>query len=454
MQIRNSIVNSAALLWLIASLQTSPGRTQQTGTPPPYLQFERLAKAGQSDQALGVGKQLLEDLVSKYPQNKGLRKVQKRLDAAADLKALIIRGLKCEQQKVLAKIVGLDMPSQSSSQHTPQEHPAPLLAPAEHLYRANMQLFNGQPQLDAISPAESKFARRYYDLRMQDSIEQVTKATTQTTLSPGESCGPSFYALVLPLLYLPEGDVRWQSLNRLFALADSSDLEAMSQFCLLRVDRPAAARAIASYQAEAEGNDFLLLDWSIEASRKCVDNQRPDLAEALLRTAIPALNDENTIVKLRLMIAQGYSRCRDHERAAEHCKQAAHDFPDSPLYARLICSYFEYLARQSKPSHILSQIDSALNEPRCRPNAAELLYLKWWALRKRHRYDQARKVADRLTAEHPDNECVAPVLLAEATDCLSNHRYDRCRKLLRQIMTKFPKTDSAQQAQKVILNLP
>jgi hypothetical protein len=199
-----------------------------------------LAKTGQSDQALAVGKQLFENLLSKYPQNKGLRKVQKRLDAAADLKALIIRGLKSEQQKALAKIVGLDMPSQSSSQHTPQEHPAPLLAPAEHLYRANMQLFTGQPQLDAISPAESKFARRYYDLRMQDSIEQVIKATTQITLSPGESCGPPFYALVLPLLYLPEADVRCQSLNRLFALAHSSDLEAMSQFCLLRVDRPPA----------------------------------------------------------------------------------------------------------------------------------------------------------------------------------------------------------------------
>jgi hypothetical protein len=331
-----------------------------------------LAKTGQSDQALAVGKQLFENLLSKYPQNKGLRKVQKRLDAAADLKALIIRGLKSEQQKALAKIVGLDMPSQSSSQHTPQEHPAPLLAPAEHLYRANMQLFTGQPQLDAISPAESKFARRYYDLRMQDSIEQVIKATTQITLSPGESCGPPFYALVLPLLYLPEADVRCQSLNRLFALAHSSDLEAMSQFCLLRVDRPAAARAIASYHAKTKGNEFHLLDWSIEASRKCVDNQRPDLAEALLAAAIAALNDESTIVELRLMIAQGYGRCHDHERAAELCKQAAHDFPDSPLYGRLICSYFEYLARQSKPSQILSQIDSALNEPRCRPNAAEL----------------------------------------------------------------------------------
>jgi len=78
----------------------------------------------------------------------------------------------------------------------------------------------------------------------------------------------------------------------------------------------------------------------------------------------------------------------------------------------------------------------------------QLLYLKWWSLRKTKHQTVAAAISKKLIETYPFNPCIAPVLLAEATDALSNQKYKHCRKLLTQLIKSFPQTDSAAQAKK------
>lgn len=233
----------------------------------------------------------------------------------------------------------------------------------------------------------------------------------------------------------------------------SDNFDAMSDFCLLRVERPKTAVAIAKYKTQSEGQSFSLVDWSLSASTRCVENHRPDLAEKLLSAAINDINDRAKIVELRLKIAENYGECGENARAVKECRQIAEAFPDNLLYGKVMSSYFAYLARQSKVQEILAEIDSALGSPQCQRYLPQLVYLKWWALRKTNQQILANKIGEQLIKDYGSNLCIAPVLLAHATDALSNQRYDQCRKLLVQLTRNFPRTNSANQARKILSRL-
>jgi hypothetical protein len=203
----------------------------------------------------------------------------------------------------------------------------------------------------------------------------------------------------------------------------------------------------------SQGKSFSLVDWALAVSTKCFENHRPDLAEKLLTTTIDALGDKEKVVELRLKIAECYGKCGDNVAAAKRCKQIVEDFPDSLLYGKVMSSYFAYLARQLKAEEILAEIDSVLESPSCQRYLSQLIYLKWWALRKTNQQILAKKIGEQLIEDHERNPHIAPVLLAHATDALSNQQYEKCRQLLVQLTKNFPKTNSAKQAKKILVRL-
>ena len=115
--------------------------------------------------------------------------------------------------------------------------------------------------------------------------------------------------------------------------------------------------------------------------------------------------------------------------------------------------YFTYLAKQFKAEAILQEIDPILETPQCQSYMPQLMYLKWWALRKTNQPILANKIGEELIEDYRNNQCIAPVLLASATDALSNQHYDHCQKLLQQLTRNFPQTNSADQARKILSSL-
>lgn len=418
-----------------------------------YVEFEQLVHSKQKAKVIEAGRVLFESLVSKYPENTSFQVLQRRLEVAEELTEIITKSLESKQKKALSDITDLDILPAFPSVSVNEENSNYSLPPAEQLYLVNLPSFSDELTFQEILPWESKFLQQYYDLRMQNCIETVINTTTQVKITSPGSSGLSYYGFVLPLLYRPEEAPGWNTPEFFLDMLNSDSLDAMSDFCLLRVGRPKTAAAIAKYKAKSEGRKFSPVDWSLIASSKCVKNHRPDIAERLLQTAIENVSDVDNIVQLRLKIAKNYSTCGDNANAAEKSKQIAADFPESPLYGKVISSYFAYLARQSKAQEILTEIDRVLEKPQSQKYLPQLMYLKWWALRKTNQRIPANKVGEQLIEDYGNNPFVAPVLLAQATDALSNQHYDQCRKLLVQLTQNFPQTSSANQARKILRRL-
>ncbi len=418
-----------------------------------YLEFEQLVQTMQNSKAIENGRVLFERIVSKYPDNNSLHDLQERLKVARYLAELICRGLKSRQKKSIENVISLEMELELPSIGMKEKEPGYLLAPAEQLYWTHFELFSRKLDIQGVSAADLKFLRGYYCLRMQSWIREVATVVTKVIITNPEFSDLSYYSFVLPLLYICDEENDWKELEFLFALVDSDILDAISDFCLLRVDRPRVSCEIAKYKAKSQNKSFSSVDWALAASTKCVENHRLDLAEKILYKAIDSLGDKDKIVEIRLKIAEYYGKCDDNITAAKRCKQIAGDFPDSILYGKVMSSYFAYLARQLKAKEILAEIDSVLESPSCQGHLSQLMYLKWWALRKTNQQSLARKIGEQLIEDHEKNHHIAPVLLAHATDALSNQQYEECRKLLVRLTKNFPETSSAKQALKILERL-
>ncbi|MDH4241152.1 MAG: hypothetical protein OEW48_16460 [Phycisphaerae bacterium] len=418
-----------------------------------YLEFEKLVQTRQNSKAIETGHGLFERLVSKYPENASLHDLQRRLKVAQDIVELISKGLKSRQKKSIEDIIGLDKRLDLPSVGTNEEVHGYLLVPAEQLYWTHLESFSHELNIQGVSATESIFLWGYYCLRMQSWIKEVAINITRVIVTNPDSSDLSYYSFVLPLLYICEEESGWKKLEFLFALVDSGNLDTISDFCLLRVDRPSVAFAIAKYKAISQGKSFSSVDWALAESTKCFENHRMNIAEKILNAAIDALSDKDKIVEMRLKIAEYYGKSGDNLAAAKRCKQIAGDFPDSLLYGKVMSSYFAYLARQLKAEEILAEIDSVLESPSCQRYLSQLLYLKWWALRKTNQQVLAKKIGEQLIEDHERDPHIAPVLLAHATDALSNQQYEKCRQLLVHLTKNFPKTNSAKQAQEILVRL-
>ncbi|MFC1677135.1 hypothetical protein ACFL3G_08755 [Planctomycetota bacterium] len=413
-----------------------------------YLIFEQLLEQGPTAKAIEIGEDLFTALISKYPENKGLSDLKKKIEVAENITKLIITDFKSKQKKTLVDIGGLDIFSKSTAVRKNKEQATALVPTPERLYWSNIQYFQSESNFEGLRHREAGFLYKYYDLRMKTWIGQIIGITNQVIITNPESSDLYQYSFILPLLYKSEGDRAWEREDFLAAITEYDNFESIADFCLLRLERPRTAIAIAKFMTK---NSFI--DWCAAASERCTQNNRPDTAEILLRKAIEKINDETREVELRLKIAKNYGDCGDSTMAVEECKQIASEFPQAELYGKVISSYFSYLAKEAKAEKILSEIDAVLEKPQCENYRAQLLYLKWWALHKRAQVDAAYKIGEKLIKDYGANACIAPILLAHATDALSNQDYKRCEDLLIRLTENFPETNSAQQAQKILSSL-
>jgi len=414
---------------------------------PEYERFMQMVDDGKRAQTLELGDSLFKVLLEQMPENPTLALLMQRLSVAEQISVLVMSGVRPSQPKLLEGIPGMEDLGLPPPVHEDRATRTSLLPPAQTLYWTHLSAFTGELALDDLPMRQATFLGRYYDLQMQDSIMKIAR---QIVVVDPNSSENACYAWVLPLLYLCGRDNAWDQIESFLALFSSNQFDVLWWFSLLQAERPDASARIARFQAKMTGKDFSLAVWAFDAADACVANHRPDLARKLLHMAIDDTRDQAKIAELRLKIAEGYARCGDYAAAARTCRQIADDLPDAPYYGRTMATYFGYLAREAKADQIATETEPALRDVRCKHYLPQILYLRWWALCKVNRQDEAVRVAQRLMEQYPSNPCVAPVLLERATDALARQQYDQCSELLTKLRKDFPGTESAKRAEEIL----
>lgn len=417
---------------------------------PRYEQFIQMAEEGRRAEALELGDRLFNALRAEEPDDETLALLAKRFDAATRIGTLVAGGVRSSQTKLLEGVVSLDDLGLAPPVPKGGGAPVTFLPPAREVYWTSLRAFTSEPASDGLSTQQTAFCCRYYDLRMQDSIMEIGRQVTVIDPNLSEN---ACYAVVLPLLYLHGRDNALDQVESLLALFSPNQLDVLWRFSLLQAERPLASAQIARYQAKTAGKEFSLAMWALAAADACAANRRPDLAEKPVRIAIGDVKDRDAVAALRLKIAEGYARCGDYTTAARMCRQIADDLPDTRLYGKVKTIYFGYLARDTGAEQIITETESALRDARCVPYLTQILYLRWWALCKVNRQDEAAPIAQRLIEQDPDNPCVARVLLERATSALADQQYDKCHELLTRLTEDFPATESARRAREILTHL-
>lgn len=441
------LIRLLVLPTLLASLMV--GCSPKEDADPRYQEFTRLANEGRVAEALELGDRLFAAMAAEGPTDEIFALVTRRLETAQHVNAIVAQGAKPNPAELLEGFTEID--SLGPLPVLPQNSAPPALRPsAISLYWNEVPTFSEEMVSPDLSAQEKAFIRRYYDLRMQ---ELIVKGGRQVTVLDPNSSENVCYALVLPLLYLNGRDNDWNELKSFLRLLSSEMLAVASEFALLQAERPQAALALAQYRANATEQTFSPADWAWNAADTCVSNQRPDLADKLLGSIVVGAENHDGAAQLRLKIADGYARCGDCAMAAQQCESILSDLPRTSLYGKVLATYLGYLARDEGAEQVIKATATVLDDPRCAPYLAQCLYLRWWALNKTDRRDEAAQIAQRLMERYPDNPCVAPVLLERATDALAHQHYDDCRKLLTTLTANFPDTESAQRAQDILVRL-
>jgi tetratricopeptide (TPR) repeat protein len=165
------------------------------------------------------------------------------------------------------------------------------------------------------------------------------------------------------------------------------------------------------------------------------------------------VNDRDASARLRLKIANAYARCGDYAEAARTSEGILVDLPRVSLYGKVMATHLGYLAKDDNVEQVVAATGPVLDDSRCGPYLGQILYLRWWALRKTNRPDEAAGIAQRLLDQHPDDSCVGPILLERAMDALTRQEYERCHELLTRLTRDLAGTESAKRGLDILRRL-
>lgn len=415
-----------------------------------YQRFTQLIADGNGAEAVELGDSLFQALLQERPDDFALALLSRRLEVAGRIREFVTNRVQLSQTVLADGIVGTDdvgLPVPVIQNKAAEEK---LLPSARERYWTSLGSFTSEWTLECPTKQETAFCRQYYESTMQDLILEIGHHVVVTDPNSSEyAC----HAMVMPLLYLHGRDGDWDQMESFLSLFGAEMLEVLSMFALLQAERPGAAMAVARYQAETINEVFSATSWALGAADACIASHRPDLADRMLSAIAACLKDQDGSAELRLRIADAYARCGEHAEAAHVCEGILDDLPGTSLYGRIMATRLGYLAKEDDVEQVVAVTASALDDPRCRSHLGQILYLRWWALHKMNEPDKANGIARQLLDEFPKNPCVAPVLLARATDALARQEYNRCRELLTRLTIDFAGTEFAKRGQDILARL-
>ena len=412
--------------------------------------YRRAVADQDNDKAASIGKSIFAHLEEKYEAHAGFRAYKSKLDAAEFLAEQMQQQLRKAVSGRISAIAGELFDEKNNGTKA-----RPLsVAPAKRFYETSTRLFSMPVEMEGLMGEEKSFLAQYYDLRLKALTSATAKAGQALAIAEPSFKGTHDYVLVLPLLHASEErpisiDVLPQWMRR------PEQLSVFADSCLLHFGLPFHAMVLAKESAQAQGNWLSELDFYRSAAKKC-GTTHAHIAADCLRRAIASVKDAepDTVVALQHELVQLWLDSGNYALAASQAHKISEAYPDHKDAGRAIWLHYYALSRANSINEILAGIDKVLDDKRCEVYKPKLMYIKWWSLRRMR--DQTAKVAAlefELLKQYGNDPMVAPILLSRATDLLASQDYDAAYESLAQLVEKFPTTQAATQAERMLAKL-
>ena len=412
-----------------------------------FSTFRKALEDQDDSRALSTGDTTFAYLQQKYKDDAGFMAFKSKLDAAAFLAG--------QMQQQLKKATNTQMFSVADELFDKNDAGAIStslsIAPAKSFYETSARLFARPIKLDKLTDEEKSFLVQYYNLKLRALTGTIAKAGQALAIAEPRFKGTHDYVLVLPLLHVPEK--RPISTNVLPQwMRKPAELDIFSDSCLLHFGLPFHAMSFAQKAAQSRNNPFSEPDFYRLAAKKC-GTSRAHIAADCLQRAINCVKaeDPDEAIALQFETVRLWLDSKNYSLAAGEAHKIFEGSPNHKESGRAIWLYYYALSRGNNISQILTGIDEALNDRRCTPYKAKLMYIKWWALRRTR--DQIARVAaleHELLRLYGNDPMVAPILLSRATDSLASQDYAGALESLTALVRKFPSTKAAIQANKML----
>jgi tetratricopeptide (TPR) repeat protein len=399
--------------------------------------------------ASAIGKPIFEELRIKYRNNVGFGTYTSKLNAAE----FLAKQMESQLKKATSRHM-LAVTSDVLGENKNGDRDALSVAPAKSFYETSEKLFSKQIVISELESEEKTFLAQYYDLNLRTLTGVIAKAGQALAIADPAFTGMHNYVLVLPLLHASEKkplniDVlpRWSR--------QSEQLDIFSDSCLLHFGFPFHAMTLAKESARKHGKTFSEIDFYKSAANKCKDSH-PNVATNCLQKAVnhAPSDDVEAIVSLHFATLNVWLDSGNYQLAAGQAQKIFQAYPEHGDAGKAIWLYHYALSRSNNVEEILSHIDTAIEDKRSGAYKPKLMYIKWWALRRKR--DESARVAAleyELLKLYGNNQMVAPILLSQATDLLARQDYNGAYESLTTLVNKFPSTKAANQAKRMLEKL-
>lgn len=415
-----------------------------------FAAYRQALKAQDDAKAMLVGDSVFTQLEKKYKGDAGFRAFKSKLDAAEFLAKQMQQQLKRATNKRMLAVADelFNNDSKGAKTHSLS------VAPAKRFYETSVGLFSKPVRIDNLTDEEKSFLAQYYDLKLRVLTSAIAKAGQALAIAEPSFKGTHDYILVLPLLHVSDKkslniDILPQWMRR------PDQLDIFVDSCLLHFGFPFHAMSLAKKSARLQNSSFSELDFYRSAANKC-GTSHPHIAADCLHRAINYATDKepDRAIALQFEVVQLWLDSKNYALAAGQAHKIFETYPNHGEAGKAIWLYYYALSRNNNTDEILVDIDKALNDKRCDAYKAKLMYIKWWALRRKR--DQIARVAAleyELLKQYSNDPMVAPILLSRATDLLAGQNYTGAYESLTQLVEKFPSTKAATQAKRMLVKL-
>jgi hypothetical protein len=415
-----------------------------------FAAFQQALEASDDARAASIGDAILRRLEKKYRADAGFMTYKSKLGTAE----FLARNMASQLQNAAGR-GGRRLADQLFAGNNQQDkQKLDSIAPAKTIYETSSKLFLAPISITQLPQQERDFLAAYYDLKLRTFISALATAGQVLVITEPAFKATHDYVLVLPLLHASEN--RPISVEVLpHWMQQPEQLDVLSDSCLLHFGLPFDAMTLAGKAAQMQEKQFSELDFYKSAAKKC-GVSKAHTAVASLNKAIDCAgpDDPGTTVDLQFEIVQLWLDSENYSLAAGRARNIFETYPDCEQVCKAVWLYHYALSRANKTDEILAHVDQALADKRCRNYEVKLMYTKWWALRRDR--DQAAAIAAleyELLNRYGDEPMVAPIVLSQATDMLARQDYNGARAMLADLVQKFPSTNAAEQAKKMLEKL-
>lgn len=440
---------SMLLAYVTISISLSGPVTAGSGTDANLTDFAAFYKAledSNNSKAISIGDSLFKQLEKQHRSDRAFDALKSKLTTAGFLANQMASQLKKATNKQM-----LTFADELFDKKPANKSNTASLAPAKSFYKESVKLFSAPIKMNSFKDEEKDFLAQYYNFKLRTFTTVIANAGQALTISEPAFKGTHDYVLVLPLLHVPkDSSVNINTLPRW--MQSPEQLDIFSDSCLLNFGLPFHAMMIAKSSAKMQNKPFSELDFYRSAGNKFAKSH-PHIAADCLRKAldyVPA-EDVDSAAALQFDSIQLWLASEDFTLAAGQARRIYETFPNHKDFDKAIWLYYYALSRSNNTDAILVDIDTAIQNPRCQAYKAKLMYVKWWSLyRQKDKTVEVDAIEHQLLREYGNDPLVAPILLSRATDSLARQDYNGAYESLNQIIEKFPLTQAATQAKKML----